>query len=281
MAEFPALPLFTDAYLSDTHPGLTLEQHGAYLLLMMLAWRRPGCTLPNDDRWIKGKLGVHGNKWNWLRATVLERFWRQREDGEWEQKRLAKERAYITEASERARASAAKRWVGNKIDRESNRNRSKINANSESTSGEKPTSGVNESKDLFDATAMPPHGNGNAPTPTPIKKDSLYGESLFPTENQSRAEAREGGVSREATIVNGADPKKTLFDLGTDVLGRGNGSLVGSLLKAKRGNVDLAISALTDAKTTLNPKGYIATVIRNAANQDDDEYLDPHKYMRL
>ena len=49
MAEFPALALWTDAYLADTRHLSTLE-HGAYLLLMMEAWRRPHCDLPDDDR---------------------------------------------------------------------------------------------------------------------------------------------------------------------------------------------------------------------------------------
>ena len=42
MATFPALPLWTDAYLSDTD-HLTFEEHGVYLRLLMMIWRNPEC----------------------------------------------------------------------------------------------------------------------------------------------------------------------------------------------------------------------------------------------
>jgi hypothetical protein len=43
MAEFPALPLWTDAYLGDTR-HLSQSEHGAYLLLLITAWRTPNCS---------------------------------------------------------------------------------------------------------------------------------------------------------------------------------------------------------------------------------------------
>lgn len=55
MAEFPALPLWTDALLADTS-HLTDEDFGRYIRLLILMWRTPGCKIPNDLAWISRKL---------------------------------------------------------------------------------------------------------------------------------------------------------------------------------------------------------------------------------
>lgn len=75
MAEFPALPLFTDAYLADTR-HLNTEEHGAYLLLMMEAWRRPECSLPDDDRLLARLAGLPLDRWQEVRPVVMQ-FWRR------------------------------------------------------------------------------------------------------------------------------------------------------------------------------------------------------------
>jgi uncharacterized protein YdaU (DUF1376 family) len=62
MAEYPFLPLWTDAYFADTR-HLTLEQHGAYLLLIFEAWRRSDCCLPDDDALLARLVGVDAEKW--------------------------------------------------------------------------------------------------------------------------------------------------------------------------------------------------------------------------
>lgn len=113
MASFPHLPLFTDAYLTDTM-GLTSSEHGVYLVMLMLAWRRPDCRLPSDRGELKRMLScvcsdMHGNRFNRAVPGLLERFFTRTEDGDFEQKRLRKERDFVTKRSRSASENAKKR----------------------------------------------------------------------------------------------------------------------------------------------------------------------------
>lgn len=110
MAEFPALPFWTDSYLADTR-DLTAAQHGAYLLLLMTAWRTKDNGLPDDDarlaRW------ACMDRRTWLKnKTIIMSFW-CKIDGMWHQKRLDDERKraeYVRDCQVQAgRASALKR----------------------------------------------------------------------------------------------------------------------------------------------------------------------------
>lgn len=107
MSKAAALPLFGDAYMADTM-HLTLEEHGAYLRLLMLAWRTPDCSLPNDDKRIARMLGVGAQKWKKIRPAVMA-FWTI-ENGMWTQKRLKKERKYVQEKSQKNAENAKARW---------------------------------------------------------------------------------------------------------------------------------------------------------------------------
>ncbi len=102
MSAFPSLPLFTDAYIADT-AHLTNEEHGAYLRLLMFAWRSPQCRLPNDDARMARMLGLSVGKWAKLKVAVMA-FW-SLENGFWTQKRLAKEHEFVTKKVEQKRAN--------------------------------------------------------------------------------------------------------------------------------------------------------------------------------
>ncbi len=104
MAEFPALPLWTDAYLADTR-HLTTQEHGAYLLLLMEAWRRKDCALPDDDALWARLAGLDMRGWKRIKNTIRA-FWTLRDDGYLEQKRLVTERQYVSRRSERAVTAA-------------------------------------------------------------------------------------------------------------------------------------------------------------------------------
>ncbi len=107
MTAAPALPLFGDAYMADTR-HLSLEEHGAYLSLLLIAWRTAGCCLPANDKRLAQMLGISAARWGKLKPTVMA-FWTI-ENGSWVQRRLAKERAFVEEKRAKNRASANTRW---------------------------------------------------------------------------------------------------------------------------------------------------------------------------
>lgn len=109
MAEFPALPVWTDAYLADTRHLSTVE-HGAYLLLLFEAWRRPTCSLPDNDAMLARLAGLSVDEWAQVRDNVMA-FWKL--DGRsrtWTQKRLLEQREFTRKKSTSQRDKAAKRW---------------------------------------------------------------------------------------------------------------------------------------------------------------------------
>lgn len=109
MAEFPALTLWTDAYLSDTRHLSTVE-HGAYLLLLMEAWRRPHCDLPDDDMILARLSGLSGKEWGKIKPIIMAFWTRDGRSKTWKQKRLVKERDAARVRSKSASDNSSKRW---------------------------------------------------------------------------------------------------------------------------------------------------------------------------
>jgi uncharacterized protein YdaU (DUF1376 family) len=110
VAEFPAMPLWTDAYLADTS-HLTTTEHGAYLLLLMVAWRTHDKRLPDDDKKLARYARVTPGQWARLKP-VLQEFFKVK-DGYWTQGRLTDEAEAVRQHRERqskaGKASALKR----------------------------------------------------------------------------------------------------------------------------------------------------------------------------
>lgn len=140
MKSTPAIPLFGDAYLADTR-HLTLEEHGAYLQLLIVAWRSPECALPNDDARLCRMLGITPKKWSRLKVSVMA-FWTLTEAG-WQQKRLLKERRWVAKKSEDNRSAAITRWEANSL----------------------------KNNDADDANAIPDGCKNDAPPPPPKEEE--------------------------------------------------------------------------------------------------------------
>lgn len=172
MADFPALPVFTDAYLADTR-HLSTEEHGAYLLLLMEAWRRPECNLPDDDKLLSRLCGLPLSRWQEIKGTILAFWVRDGRRKTWTQKRLLKERSYVAQKSALRRDSAAKRWNKTKND---------------------------------DANAMQSECKTDAPTPTPtptysVDKSTGADAPVDPVKvmfDSGRALLAEAGKSKDA-----------------------------------------------------------------------------------
>lgn len=112
MAEFPCLPFYTDAYLADTR-HLTAAQHGAYLLLLMTAWRTHDCSLPNDDAYLARCSSMDARTWAKNKDTILAFFKLNQETQKLYQSRLVDERKFADVRREQSiqagKASALKR----------------------------------------------------------------------------------------------------------------------------------------------------------------------------
>jgi uncharacterized protein YdaU (DUF1376 family) len=110
MAEFPALPLWTDAYLGDT-THLTTIEHGAYLLLLFTAWRSPNYDLPDNDGLLARFCHLTPGQWARIKPTIMA-YWKL-ENGRWFNGRLLDERdavrRKVLQRSDAGKASALKR----------------------------------------------------------------------------------------------------------------------------------------------------------------------------
>jgi uncharacterized protein YdaU (DUF1376 family) len=109
----PYMPFWVEDYERDTR-HLKTEEHGAYLLLLMAAWKAPTNSLPDDDDMLARIAGVTEEKWTGMKRIVMA-FWRR--DGRskmWVQKRLKKERRLAVDRKQKASDAAATRWKSTK-----------------------------------------------------------------------------------------------------------------------------------------------------------------------
>lgn len=99
------MPLYVAKYIADT-TLFTTEEHGAYFLLLLTAWRNGG-KLPDDDRKLAIVCKATPGQWRRLRATLEPKF--DIEGGFWYQKRLV---ALFEQASKSYAAKVANGKLG-------------------------------------------------------------------------------------------------------------------------------------------------------------------------
>lgn len=92
------MPLSIDDYMADTG-HLTVEEHGAYLMLIMRYWKKGG--LPDDDRLVQRYAMMSDDQWVKSRDILLAFFY----DG-WRHKRIDAELSKADEIIEKRRKAA-------------------------------------------------------------------------------------------------------------------------------------------------------------------------------
>ena len=108
MADYPALPLWTDAYLADT-THLSDAEHGRYLLLLFHMWRSPGCRFPNDGEWLCRKFKRTPGDFAAEIQPLLDEFC-QCDGNWWIQKKLFKVWKHVRRTSAQRTDAAKSRW---------------------------------------------------------------------------------------------------------------------------------------------------------------------------
>jgi uncharacterized protein YdaU (DUF1376 family) len=101
----PSMPLFCGDYLADTK-HLTLEQHGAYMLLLMITWRNNGRALPDDDDLLARYLAITKDRWQKKIKPALAPLF-DLSGGTWRSLRLEHEWQYVQERIAAKRAAGA------------------------------------------------------------------------------------------------------------------------------------------------------------------------------
>lgn len=129
----PYLPLFPDAYFGDTK-HLTCEEHGAYLQLLMIAWRSGG-IIPDDDAQLARMTSLSRKRWAAIKSTILQ-FWIRHPNGGWSQKRLVEE---LREANARIETRRAAGRLGGRPKSLENKDEGKANGFSDGKQNESKT----------------------------------------------------------------------------------------------------------------------------------------------
>jgi uncharacterized protein YdaU (DUF1376 family) len=155
MAEFAALPLFTDSWIADT-AHLTRLERGLYMDLIILCWRTPECRVPNEIDWLARKLRCSPDEIPTLNKVIAEFMI---STGNYLfQKRLRKEFLYTRTKSQKQSSRARSRWT-----KKSSTGVVENNPDFPTDSAKLlKTNGYVESRGNADN-----HASGNAPTPTP------------------------------------------------------------------------------------------------------------------
>lgn len=229
MSARPWFPFYPADYQLDTL-DLTFEQHGLYLTLLLLAWRRPDGALIEEElpKMLRALAAdAHGNRLRTLLPSVLHRFFKKGEDGKWRQNRLEEEREKGAKLSRKQSEIALKRHAAER-----------------------------EINDLADANAVP------------LQSQSQHSTKKKEQDAAKAAAGAAPGLFEEPpkpVLVppSPPTPEAELYRRGREVLGKAAGGVIKTLLKAKNGSIPEARAAIEIASTKGDSMEWLQRVIRN------------------
>ncbi|MCB1460920.1 MAG: YdaU family protein [Nitratireductor sp.] len=89
MSTLPFMPLYVTTYEGHTS-HLSLEEDGFYNRLLRLLWRSPGCSIPDDPRWIMRQMRIDAETFHRVGAPIIAEFC-SKKNGKITQRRLLAE----------------------------------------------------------------------------------------------------------------------------------------------------------------------------------------------
>ena len=116
MSSPPYMPFYFSDYFADT-AHLTMEEHGAYFLLIANYWQT-GKPLPDDDAILARICRTSLRKFK-LTSTILKQFFENR-DGLLYHPRIEVELQKVRQKSDKTRSSAKARWEKQSCERNAN-----------------------------------------------------------------------------------------------------------------------------------------------------------------
>ena len=258
MADYPALPLWTDAYLGDTM-HLSLEEHGAYLKLLMIAWRSPDCAIPDDDKRISTMLGITTKRWRYSLRPVLAPFWTIKNGKFWTQKKLNKVRQDVEKMSQRQRDKANARWAGKSL-------KNNATDNAGASAGHIPNTMPGDMPEPCPADATKTNeGKEGVQSTSPAGESRPSRVGASPAERVSPAHAREADPDSIGPMPACLEPDMAESVAGAD----GDAALLGRATPPQ-GKVESAGKASSEG----NDAGTQTALDRALGEMDDDNGLD-------
>ncbi len=168
MAKFPAMPLWTDAYLADCG-HLDDPETGRYLMILILLWRAPKQRFPNDDVWLARKFRRSVEDVKTQIRPLISEFCLC--SGNWiTQDRLSREFAYVSEKSKKQSDRAKSRW---------NKEKDVCQGDADAHNAENDPASVPDNT-LKTKIKQPSRGNAPTPTPTPLKEEKERATDVAP-----------------------------------------------------------------------------------------------------